>query len=151
MEIHCYCCGLEIGERTAEIPTAAHLMADASHAWVRELLARTVFRHIPPASFCSFCLAGIVAFTDLFHPTRRAPHTRFDQRVAIGGHSSTAEWATCVDCGVTLRERSSPTTSLLPPDVRLRRRMLLHAAAMHYGRDGNTQLIRDLLDHRDGA
>lgn len=151
MEIHCYSCGLEIGERAAEVETAAHNLTPSSQAVVRMLLAQTVFSEIPPASFCTFCLGMITAFTDLFDVTVTVPHTRFDLRTAIGGHSSTAEWASCADCGVTLREPCSHSSSLLAPDVRLRRRMMLHAAGARYGRGGHTQVFAEMLDHRDGA
>lgn len=93
MEIHCYSCGLEIGEPAAEVETAAHALSPSSQLVVRMLLTRTVFSEIPPASFCTFCLGMITAFTDVFDRTVAVPHVRFDVRTTIGGHSSTVEWA----------------------------------------------------------
>lgn len=151
MEIHCYSCGLEIGEPAAEVETAAHALSSSSQFVVRMLLTRTVFSEIPPASFCTFCLGMITAFTDVFDRTVAVPHVRFDVRTTIGGHSSTVEWASCADCGLTLREPCSHPSSLLPPAVRLRRRMMLHAAASRYGRGGHTEVFTAMLDHRDGA
>lgn len=151
MEIHCYSCGLGLGEVMAELETAATALDDLGRVVVREHMAETVFRQLPPASFCSYCLTAIVAFTDVFTSSTTVPHSRFELRVSIYGHSSAAEWATCKDCGVTLREPCPHADSQLPPDVRLRRRMLLHCAAMHYGHNRHTRALGTLLDHRDGA
>lgn len=151
MDIRCFSCGLVLADGVAAVEAAAPARRDCAHACagVREPLLGTVFEQLPSGSFCTYCLAAIVDFPELFEESTVVPHSRFDLRVTVRGHSTAADWAVCRDCGAKLREPCRGTPSQLPPDVRLNRRMLLHCAAVMDGLSARTRALAQLLDHRD--
>lgn len=153
MDIRCYSCGLVLADGMAiveiETPVLRNLSRVPGPARACEPLLGTVFEQLPSKSFCTYCLAAIVDFPELFEESTVVPHSRFDLRVTVRGHSTAADWAVCRDCGAMLREPCRGTPSQLPPDVRLKRRMLLHCAAVTDGLSVRTRALAQLLDHRD--